>query len=248
MKMFGTLFLRDVKKTGIAYIPVFLGWLAVCASFLWLSHLTNQDRVNYTRLSTLLLFASLPVLLSLSFSGDSLAKTDQQWFSLPLRRSTVVMSRVLSMLVFLSISTVAAFLWSLLMVPVEIHQMEDILRKTGAGANGFEDLIPFYNDYWGFYFHQCRAVFETKIFALFSFILMGAIVLTQSLKYSLKWYNGFLRNISVFALFILFCRYGMRGTDFSRGEHALGSIVFGFFVGAALILAGFVIFDKAAEV
>ncbi len=248
MKAFGTLFFRDLKKTGAAYISVIAIWLALCASTLWLFDHPYQTRVNIISMYYIILFAVHPVLLSLSFSDESLTKSDQQWFALPVRHSTVVVSRVLSMLIFLSISMLAVFIWSLIMVRFQIDYMENTVKKSEASVELIERLVSYHHNNWWDYFYHCRLVIEAKIYSLCSFIFISTVVLIQSLRYSVKRYNGYLRNISILAIFIMFCRYVLRGMDMSNNEPALASIIVTFVVGAALILAGLVIFDKAAEV
>ena len=246
MNAFGTLFLRDVKKIGAVYAPVILGWLALCASIRWLFPLSFNARINLTDLCFLLLFAAPPLLLSRSFTDESLVKSDQQWFSLPLRRSTVVLSRVFTVLLFLAISAVAAFLWSLLMVPVQIKQMEEACRR--AGTNDYAKLIPYYHDFWGFLFHMSRYFFLTALFALCSFVLLGLVILTQSFRYTIRRYNSFLRNLTVLALFIFFCWLGFRGMHFSGSELDTGSIVNSLIAGVVFLAIGLIIFDRTAEV
>ena len=246
MNAFGTLFLRDVKKIGAVYAPVILGWLALCASIRWLFPLSFNARINLTDLCFLLLFAAPPLLLSRSFTDESLVKSDQQWFSLPLRRSTVVLSRVFTVLLFLAISAVAAFLWSLLMVPVEIADMEETLRKIGK--HDYAYMIPYYRDTAGFLLNMSRCFFAARLFALCSFVLLGTVVLVQSIKYSVSWFNRFLQTLAVLALFIFFCWLGFRGMHFSGSELDAGSIVNSLIAGVVFLAIGLSLFDRAAEV
>lgn len=223
-----------------------MGFLAVSVSLLFIFHLSANTRLGFSDLCLLLLFIAHPILLSLSFTDESLVKSDQQWFALPIRRSSVVLSRFLTVLTFLVISTIVAFLWSLLMVPVQIEQMEEMCRRSGT--NDYAKLIPYYHDFWGFLFHMSRYFFFTALFSLCSFVLMGLVILTQSLRYTIKRYNGFLQNLTVLALFIFFCWLGFRGMHFSGSELDASSIVNSLIAGVVFLAAGLFLFDRAAEV
>lgn len=158
----------------------------------------------------------------------------------------MVLSRVFMVLLFLAISAVAAFLWSLLMVPVEIADMEETLRKIGK--HDYTYMIPYYRDTAGFLLNMSRCFFAARLFALCSFVLLGTVVLVQSIKYSVIWFNRFLQTVAVLALFILFSWIGFRGIDPHQTGIDWMSVVNSVAAGVVFLIIGLFVFDKAAEV
>ncbi len=234
MKAFSALFRRDMKRMGGVYAPVLLGWLALCASILWLFHMTDGKRMSYTDICFLLLFAAHPIIFSRTFTDDILTKSNQQWFFLPVRRLTVVVSRISAAMALFIISLAASFLWSFLIADIELHFL--INRHVINGH--YSSLIPIYRDLWKFYFYESHIYLSIKLFSICSFVFMGAIIFSQSLVYSCR-ISGFTRKMLPFALFFIFWTVG-----FDDNFLHMQWLMKGIFSGLTLIIAGFVIFDR----
>lgn len=258
MKQFGFLYRGYFRKISAPYLFVLLTYLVLSATLRWVippavwsPQISNalMMQMNYSSLVLLLFFAALPILYSLSFKDEKMAKTDLQWFSFPVRRSTVVFSRYMAAFTFLMISIAVGLLWSFLMAPIMMQEMKESIGNSGSARHlqVYAEFIPFYNDYWRFLVYINAYFFRTELFAFCSFVLLGVVTFAQSLGYAWR-FKGFLRNLIVFILFFGFCLLGFRGNDFSHTGLLAGSAVVNCLVaGVLLFCAGLFIFEKYGE-
>jgi hypothetical protein len=216
------------------------------AMVLWILPLSNQAIQLFSILILLLFFGSLLVLFSSSFNDDALKRTDYQWISFPVKRSTAISSRFMVVFTLLILAAAVGFIWSLLLVPIQIQEMDEAFQRTGS--HDLNILASNYRyDFWGFLFNMSLYFFFVRLFAFCGFVLMGIMTFTQSLRYAFR-FNAFLRNLALLVLFISFCWFGLQGTDMGHTRMGIQAIMSSVIAGGLFLFLGIFLFEKYGEV
>jgi hypothetical protein len=202
----------------------------------------EQQKVFFAFWILLGLFFITPlVLFPLLFRKE----TEHLAFSLPLRRSTILLARYLTALTLLMVTFIASTLWSILvMVPINLHQMEQSCIR--GGITDFSRMIPYYNDFWGFLQYESNYFFFIRVLSICSFVILGILALTRSFRYIFRWFSEFLSNFSALLLFIAFCWLGLHYLrPMGIGvEMMISSLI----AGLLFFVIGLFLFEKYGEV
>jgi hypothetical protein len=186
-------------------------------------------------------FASIPVLFAVSFKS----KSDYLPFSLPLSRSSILLARYSTALTFLMVTFFVSMLWTLLVIaPLERYSDDQILLRTGI--RDFSQLTHYHHDYWGFLQYESVYFFRVKALFFCSFVILGIIALTRSLRYVIRWFNEFLCDFAALMLFIAFCLFGLR--TIKPMEVGLESMINSIIAGLVFLVVGIFLFEKYGEV
>jgi hypothetical protein len=198
MSHFWKLYAQEMRNLGSRYLIIIIAYFAI-NGIVYFMHIEKR-LLNLSLASPLmlgLLFLTPLLLLALSFRKD----TEHLAFSLPLRRTSIFLSRYLAALTMLVSAFFSAALWSIfVMVPLNLHQMEQMYIH--AGHADFFRMIPYYNDFWGFLFHKCHYFLSTIFLFPLLFIALGVVSFTRSLRYIFRWFSEFLCDLSALILFI----------------------------------------------
>jgi len=187
-----------------------------------------------------IIFIIPPVLLALSFRKDK----EHLAFSLPMRRASIFLSRYLAAFTMLVAAFFAAALWSIfVIVPLNLHQMEQ--SYIGVGHTDFFRMIPYYNDFWGFLLNESHYFLYTKVLLFYSFVFLGIVSLTCSLRYMFRRFSEFMSNLSVLILFIALYWIGLHNPIPIGVGHE--SMIISLIAGLLFLAIGLFLFEKYGE-
>jgi hypothetical protein len=259
VKKFVKLYIHEIKKTGDRFLMVFIAFLffngLILLRFPHINQMTMSQCFSAEFLYKNLMwafFVAPPVLLALTIHNKADVRNDYLSFSLPLHRTTIFLSRYLAAFTVLILSLLTTFLWSLFMVPLEIHERELGVIHVNLISNKsyfFAEFIPYYHDFWGFLMYETGYFYFMKIGLLLSFVAMGIVTFSRSLRYKFRWFSEFFSNLSILIFFILFCLFGLQplvpkypllvGT-----ENVMNSVI----AGLLFLAIGLFLFEKYGEV
>jgi hypothetical protein len=242
MANFWKIYTHELRKIWARYLIVFIAFFALNGIIFGLYKKTESDLVGFLFSVMLVIFyASIPVLFAMSFKS----KSDYLPFSLPMCRSSILLARYGAALTILAVALLVSTLWAIaVMVPIVRYSEEQTLIR--AGHTDLSQLTHYHHDFLGFLQYESAYFFRVKALFFISFVILGIIALTRSLKYVLRWLNEFLCDLTALILFIAFCWVGLR--HLKPMEVGLESIINSMIAGLLFFALGLFLFEKYGEV
>jgi hypothetical protein len=245
MSYFWKLYIHELRKMGMPYLIVLIAFIAG-NGFLFLKYYnTGTGNLVSHYIILALFYIAFPILFTISFRKEDVSRADHLSFSLPMHRSTVLLSRFMAAFSLLVVSFGFAALSSLVLSYLLEKHMVLFYQNTMHQPN------LYHPDVWGLTINKSPHFFLAKLGFLCTFVIMGIVTLTRSLQYIFRWFNEFLCDFSSLVLFILFCWLGLQHMTFPKsGQMILGpEILINTVVAGLVFLAiGMFFFEKYGEV
>jgi hypothetical protein len=247
MKMahFWKLYTHELRKMGMPYLIVLIAFIAGNGLLFLKYYNTGTGNLVFHYIVLALFYIAFPILFTISFRKEDVSRADYLSFSLPMHRSTVLLSRFMAAFSLLVVSFGFAVLSSFVLSFLLEKYMVLFYQNT------MHQLNVYHPDVWGTTINKSAHFFLAKLGFLCTFVIMGIVTLTRSLQYIFRWFNEFLCDFSSLVLFILFCWLGLSHLTLRNVEPIiLGQVVLmiGIAAGLFFLAMGIFVFEKYGEV